>query len=149
MKVTVAPVNIILFYFLSLPPPLCRSLRSLPKRWCRWCSLQELSKKVRENVEGILFPDSPETGRSPARSTTHLTRRHDIKLSEEILHANGIIQSLNSSSTVAHISGTGLKVIPTISSFPCLRSVNLSNNYIGNAPSRKGNSFRGYRYPKT
>ncbi|KAE8056914.1 hypothetical protein FH972_013646 [Carpinus fangiana] len=83
-----------------------------------------------ENYEGILFPDSPETGRSPARSTTHLTRRHDIKLSEEILHANSIIQSLNSSSTVAHISGIGLKVIPTISSFPCLRSVNLSNNYI-------------------
>lgn len=83
-----------------------------------------------ENDEGILFPASPETDRSPARSTTHLTRRHDIKLSEEILHANNIIQSLNSSSTVAHISGIGLKVIPTISSFSSLRSVNLSNNYI-------------------
>lgn len=102
-----------------------------------------------ENDEGILFPASPETDRSPARSTTHFTRRHEIKLSEEILHANSIIQSLNSSSTVAHISGIGLKVIPTISRFSSLRSVNLSNNYIGNAPSRKGNIFRGYRYPKS
>jgi hypothetical protein len=100
-----------------------------------------------ENDEGILFPASPETDRSPARSPTHFTPRHDIKLSEEILHANSIIQSLNSSSTVAHISGIGLKVIPTISSFSSLRSVNLSNNHIGNAPSRKGNIFRGYRYP--
>jgi hypothetical protein len=34
MKVTVAPATIILFYFLSLslPPPLCRSLRFLPKQ---------------------------------------------------------------------------------------------------------------------
>ena len=31
-KFTVAPVSIILFYFLSLPPPFCRSLRSLPKQ---------------------------------------------------------------------------------------------------------------------
>ncbi|KAF5461890.1 hypothetical protein F2P56_017951 [Juglans regia] len=84
-----------------------------------------------ENEEDILFPPSPKTARSPARSTTQLIRgRHEINLSEEILHANSIIQSLNSSSTVAHISGIGLKVIPTISSFSRLRSVNLSNNFI-------------------
>lgn len=83
-----------------------------------------------ENDEGIIFPPSPETGKSPVRSTTHLTRQHDINLSEEILHANSVIETLNSSSTVAHISGIGLKAIPLISSFCSLRSINLSNNFI-------------------
>lgn len=78
--------------------------------------------------EGIVFPPSPETGKSPARSTTHLTRH--ANLSEEILHAQNVIQSLNSSSTVAHISGTGLKIIPSISCFSSLRTVNLSSNLI-------------------
>ncbi|KAL4604153.1 hypothetical protein ACB092_10G172000 [Castanea dentata] len=83
-----------------------------------------------ENDEGVTFPPSPETGRSPARSPTQLTRQHDINFTEEILHANSVIESLNSSSTVAHISGIGLKAIPIISSFLSLRSVNLSNNFI-------------------
>lgn len=85
-----------------------------------------------ENVDrNIVFPPYPETGRSPARSTIERTRHSNTNLSEEILHANSVIQSLNSSSTVAHIAGIGLKVIPTISLFSSLRSVNLSNNFIG------------------
>ncbi|GMI82839.1 hypothetical protein like AT1G78230 [Hibiscus trionum] len=80
--------------------------------------------------KGITFPPSPDTGNSLARSTSHLNRRSDINLSEEILHANSVIQTLNSSSTVAHISGIGLKAIPIISGFSSLRSVNLSNNFI-------------------
>lgn len=81
-----------------------------------------------ETVEAIIFPSSPGTGRSPGRTTANQTRH--INLTEEILHANSIIQSLNSSSTVAHISGIGLKAIPMISHFSSLRSVNLSDNYI-------------------
>ncbi|KAA3453876.1 Dynein assembly factor 1, axonemal [Gossypium australe] len=80
--------------------------------------------------ECITFPPSPDTGKSPARNTAYFTRRSDINLSEEILHANSVIQTLNSSSTVAHISGIGLKAIPIISGFTSLRSVNLSNNFI-------------------
>ncbi|XVF39534.1 hypothetical protein PTKIN_Ptkin01aG0041800 [Pterospermum kingtungense] len=80
--------------------------------------------------EGITFPPSPDSGKSPARSTAHLTRLSDINLSEEILQANSVIQTLNSSSTVAHISGIGLKAIPIISGYSSLRSVNLSNNFI-------------------
>ena len=98
-----------------------------------------------ENDEGITFPPSPETGKSPARSPTHLTRQHDINFTEEILHANSVIESLNSSSTVAHISGIGLKAIPIISSFLSLRSVNLSNNFIGNDPSIN-KIFIGFTY---
>ncbi|KAF3445844.1 hypothetical protein FNV43_RR11021 [Rhamnella rubrinervis] len=82
------------------------------------------------NDEGIIFPPSPETCRSTARCTTPLTRRSDVNLSEEISHANSIIQSLNSSSTVAHISGISLKAIPSMSCYSSLRSVNLSNNFI-------------------
>lgn len=73
------------------------------------------------------FPPSPE------RSSTHITRRGEPNLTEEILYANSVIQSLNSSSTVAHISGIGLKAIPTISHLSGLRSVNLSGNLIGNS----------------
>ncbi|XVF64786.1 hypothetical protein PTKIN_Ptkin09bG0194700 [Pterospermum kingtungense] len=80
--------------------------------------------------EGISFPPSPDAGKSPAGSTAHLTRHSDINLSEEVLHANNVIQTLNSSSTVAHISGIGLKAIPIIAGFSSLRSVNLSNNFI-------------------
>ncbi|KAJ6335515.1 hypothetical protein OIU78_012195 [Salix suchowensis] len=76
--------------------------------------------------DDIVFPPSPDTGRSPGRAMTG----PDFNLSEEILHANSVIQSLNSSSTVAHISGIGLKAIPTTSRFSSLRSVNLSNNFI-------------------
>jgi dynein assembly factor 1 len=77
--------------------------------------------------DDIVFPPSPDTGRSPRRAMT----RPDFNLSVEMLHANSVIQSLNSSSTVAHISGNGLKAIPTTSRFSSLRSVNLSNNFIG------------------
>ncbi|GFY85841.1 outer arm dynein light chain 1 protein [Actinidia rufa] len=82
------------------------------------------------NDGGNAFPPSPETSRSPSRSASHLTRRPNVNLSEEILHANSVIQSLNSSSTVAHIMGIGLKVIPTLAQFSSLRSVNLSGNSI-------------------
>uniref|UniRef100_A0A5B6YJ06 Uncharacterized protein n=1 Tax=Davidia involucrata TaxID=16924 RepID=A0A5B6YJ06_DAVIN len=55
------------------------------------------------NDGGIVFPPSPDTGRSPARSTSHLSQHPNMNLPEEIVHANNVIQSLNSSSTVAHI----------------------------------------------
>ncbi|KAJ0924487.1 putative leucine-rich repeat domain superfamily [Helianthus annuus] len=72
----------------------------------------------------ITFPPSPENSKPPAGNTNDLP--------EEIAYANMVIQSLNSSSTVAYISGIGLKVIPVISGFLSLRSVNLSGNSIAN-----------------
>lgn len=86
-----------------------------------------------EIVEGgTVFPPSSTPEKSPAsRSPVHLIRRSNVNISEDVLHANCAIQSLNSSTSVAHIAGIGLKVIPTISHFYSLRSVNLSNNLIG------------------
>ena len=49
----------------------------------------------------------------------------------EVAQANGIVQSLNAFSSVAHISGMGLKVVPMIAPFSSLRAVNLSSNFIG------------------
>ncbi|OUZ99633.1 Leucine-rich repeat [Macleaya cordata] len=80
--------------------------------------------------EGIFFPPSPEAGESSARVMTHMNQQNIVNLSEEVLHANSVIQSLNSSSTVAHVSAMSLKVIPTISHFSSLRTVNLSGNFI-------------------
>ncbi|KAL2893803.1 Dynein assembly factor 1 axonemal [Bienertia sinuspersici] len=84
-----------------------------------------------DDSEEIIFPSSPEASGSTAKNTAHSSRQNKIILSEELLHANSVIQSLNSSSTVAHISGMGLKAIPIISHFSSLRSINLSNNSIG------------------
>ncbi|XP_022975597.1 uncharacterized protein LOC111475193 isoform X2 [Cucurbita maxima] len=77
-----------------------------------------------DNDSDTFFPLTPE------RTATHTPRRGEPNLTEEILYANSIIGSLNSSSTVAHISGIGLKAIPTISHLSGLRSVNLSGNLI-------------------
>lgn len=98
-------------------------------------------KEDDDNDEGIDFPTSHETGRSLPRCTTPLTRRPDVNLSEEILHANSIIQSLNSSSNIAHISGIGLKAIPSMSCYSSLRSVNLSSNFIGMFSANKENAY--------
>uniref|UniRef100_A0A0D6QWY7 Uncharacterized protein n=1 Tax=Araucaria cunninghamii TaxID=56994 RepID=A0A0D6QWY7_ARACU len=51
-------------------------------------------------------------------------------LPNEVLQANNAIQSLNAFSTVAHISGIGLSVIPALASFTSLRMINLSGNNI-------------------
>ncbi|EAZ25885.1 hypothetical protein OsJ_09722 [Oryza sativa Japonica Group] len=52
------------------------------------------------------------------------------RMAGEAIKANSIIQTLTTSSSVAHISGMGLTVIPVISPFSSLRAVNLSGNLI-------------------
>lgn len=54
----------------------------------------------------------------------------DYSAADEAAEANDLVLSLNSLSSVAHISSLGLKVIPSISAFVSLKSVNLSGNYI-------------------
>ncbi|XP_060198891.1 uncharacterized protein LOC132627523 [Lycium barbarum] len=74
--------------------------------------------------------DEVEASKSPARSSSLISPHPNINVREEVAHANTVIRSLNSSSTVAHIAGTGLKVIPAMSHLSSLRSVNLSGNFI-------------------
>ncbi|MQM22154.1 hypothetical protein Taro_055202 [Colocasia esculenta] len=80
-----------------------------------------------EAQSSVSFPNYPEIGESSGKNNQYPSTR---RLAEEVLQANTIVQSLNSLSSVAHISGMGLKVIPTISAFLSLRAVNLSNNSI-------------------
>ncbi|OIW14541.1 hypothetical protein TanjilG_12940 [Lupinus angustifolius] len=85
-----------------------------------------------DNMGSIVYPPSPEASASMARNTAQLVRQSDANLSKEILIANSMVQSLSPASTAAHISGIGIKVIPAISHFFGLRSVNLSSNFIAN-----------------
>ncbi|MCI21369.1 leucine-rich repeat-containing protein, partial [Trifolium medium] len=83
-----------------------------------------------DNAEIISFPPSPEAGRPMIRNISQMTHTNS-NLSKDILKANCMVQSLNPASSIAHISGVGIKAIPIISHFFNLRSVNLSNNFIG------------------
>jgi len=58
------------------------------------------------------------------------TSFQDGNLPEEMQLANNAIRSLNAFSTVAHISGIGLRVIPALAPFTSLRTINLSGNSI-------------------
>ncbi|XP_073282304.1 uncharacterized protein [Primulina huaijiensis] len=75
--------------------------------------------------DGVDFPPSPDNG-----GESSSTRRPTISIPEDISHAKIVIQSLNASSTVAHMTGIMLKIIPPISHLSSLRSVNLSGNLI-------------------
>lgn len=83
-----------------------------------------------DNGTSIVFPPSPDAGRSMTRSTSQLVQP-DANLSKEILNANSVVQSLSPAASIAHISGIGIKAIPDISHLSNLRSVNLSRNFIG------------------
>ncbi|ESW08252.1 hypothetical protein PHAVU_009G031700 [Phaseolus vulgaris] len=83
-----------------------------------------------DSIGSIAFPPSPDDGRSIARSTSELIRHPDANISKDIMNANSLVQSLNPASTAAHISGIGIKAIPSLSHFFSLRSVNLSSNLI-------------------
>lgn len=76
-----------------------------------------------QHEDDIHYPSSPEHDASQPQGSSHTP--------EEISHANTVIRSLTTNSSVAHITGLGLAAIPSISQFMSLRSVNLSGNLIG------------------
>ncbi|PHU20413.1 hypothetical protein BC332_11564 [Capsicum chinense] len=80
--------------------------------------------------DDVDIPPYPHAGKSPVRNSPLISQYPNINVPEEVAHANTVIRSLNSSSTVAHIAGAGLKVIPAMSHLFSLRSVNLSGNFI-------------------
>lgn len=87
---------------------------------------------IEENCEEMECERTSDSQDLEIRETNEKVCSHTCRReAEDVAQANSIIQSLNTFSSVAHISGIGLKVIPSISSFVCLRSVNLSGNSIG------------------
>ena len=85
-----------------------------------WVNSLEINVSDSVNFNASETPDLSETR----------TKRSEQWSTEELIRANHIIRSMNPSSTMAHISGMGLKVVPTISAFNSLRAINLSNNAI-------------------
>lgn len=101
-----------------------------------------------DNIGTIVLTPSPDADRSMARSTTQLARHQETKLSKDFLYANSMVQSLNPASTAAHISGIGIKAIPAITHFSSLRSVNLSNNFIGITHMREESNLYNFKLRK-
>lgn len=103
------------------------------EEWVKGISCQASLHEDCDNIGQpcILYPPSPAESTSPARASFELAQYPPVvSIPDEVLHANSIIQSFNASSSVAHMTDIGLKVIPSISGFSSLRSVNLSSNYI-------------------
>ncbi|CAL0319341.1 unnamed protein product [Lupinus luteus] len=107
-------------------------------RVCEWMKDLEIQQPLPEGdfvddiMGSIAYPHSQEAKTSMARNMAPLVRQPDVNLSNEILITNSIVQSLNPASTVAHLPRIGIEVIPAISHFSGLRSVNLSSNFIVN-----------------
>ncbi|CAL9093197.1 unnamed protein product [Musa hybrid cultivar] len=76
--------------------------------------------------EVVSYATCHEAGETSGTKQSHNVR-HAVG---KVIQTNNIIQSLCSFSPVAHIAGLGLRVIPAISAFNSLRSVNLSGNSI-------------------
>lgn len=112
--------------------PEASSRMSRVDEWVKGLSMQTpvLVEKDDQTEDKSELVGTPEAGRSPRRSSSPVLLHPTFNAPEEITHANSVIQSLNSSSKVAHIVGIGLKVVPHLSSFTSLRSVNLSGNLI-------------------
>ncbi|KAL0909086.1 hypothetical protein M5K25_023613 [Dendrobium thyrsiflorum] len=112
------------------------SLQSSPQdRVCDWvnslddcifCPIDDEETCGGKEDEWTSGPRYMEIGESSRKNHSQTT----LPAAEEVTKAKNIIQSLNSFSSVAHISGMGLKVIPSISAFGNLRSVSLSGNSI-------------------
>ncbi|KAL5219348.1 hypothetical protein ABZP36_020032 [Zizania latifolia] len=75
--------------------------------------------------------DAAEPSSLGGKSSAQARRR----MAGEAIKASSIIQTLNTSSSVAHIAGMGLTGVPMISPFSSLRAVNLSGNFIAHISS--------------
>ncbi|KAH0452716.1 hypothetical protein IEQ34_020015 [Dendrobium chrysotoxum] len=93
---------------------------------CIFCPIDDEETCGGKEDEWTAGPRYMEIGESSWKNHSQTT----LCAAEEVTQSKNIIQSLNSFSYVAHISGMGLKVIPSISAFGNLRSVSLSGNSI-------------------
>ncbi|KAK8941965.1 hypothetical protein KSP40_PGU015983 [Platanthera guangdongensis] len=91
-----------------------------------FCPIDDKETFAGKEDRYIACPDHMEMGESSGKYHSHITPR----AAEEMIQANNVIQCLNSSTSVAHFAGIGLKVIPCISAFGSLRSVSLTRNFI-------------------
>uniref|UniRef100_A0A0A9FUI1 Uncharacterized protein n=1 Tax=Arundo donax TaxID=35708 RepID=A0A0A9FUI1_ARUDO len=96
--------------------------------WVSSIAVDELEDDHCDDGECAARPRPLELGESSSGKGHGRSKR--CALADEVVQANSIVQSLNAFSSVAHISGMGLKVVPMIAPFSSLRAVNLSSNFI-------------------
>lgn len=94
---------------------------------CTFCSIDDEETWGEKANEWTAGSHHMEIGESSGKNHSYAGPRG----TEEVNQASNIIQSLNSLSSVANISGMGLKAIPSITAFGNLRSVSLCGNFIG------------------
>ncbi|RCV46160.1 hypothetical protein SETIT_9G510400v2 [Setaria italica] len=75
-------------------------------------------------------PQCSEIVELPAAGKRHNPQARRRAADEAANQASSIVHTLNVFSSVAHISGMGLKAVPAIAAFSTLRAVNLSGNLI-------------------
>nr|ACG29286.1 protein binding protein [Zea mays] len=132
---------------------------SVPNQWVAFCAESSIHDRVSAWVSSIESEppfdiaeedddnydgeDDEENGECAASQPRHLElgepssgkggnskSKRCATTADEVVQANTVVQSLNAFSSVAHISGMGLKVVPMIAPFSTLRAVNLSSNLI-------------------
>ncbi|GJN30535.1 hypothetical protein PR202_gb18848 [Eleusine coracana subsp. coracana] len=62
--------------------------------------------------------------------STVAAEKHHARATKRRVQASSVVQTVNVVSSVAHVSGMGLKAVPMIAAFSTLRAVNLSANFI-------------------
>ncbi|KAG0469387.1 hypothetical protein HPP92_018715 [Vanilla planifolia] len=92
---------------------------------CEFCPVDDDDYGDKE-AEGVADFYHLDIGESSAKRHHHKS----FPTGDEVVQAKSMVQSLNSFSTLANMSGIGLKIIPSITAFVNLRSVNLSGNMI-------------------
>ncbi|WZZ69408.1 hypothetical protein YC2023_080778 [Brassica napus] len=106
-------------------------------QWVAFSAESSSMKRVDEWVRGLdvdtVIPVNEEEDKPSFMASSKMVRSPsgNVNDSEAIVHANSLIQSLSKSSSMAHISSIGLKAVPSISHFTSLKSIDLSNNFIG------------------
>ncbi|KAK8931103.1 hypothetical protein KSP39_PZI017016 [Platanthera zijinensis] len=113
------------FPLLSSPNDRVYSWINSLEEWT-FCPIDDKETFAGKEDRDIACPDHMEMGESSGKYHSHITPR----AAEEMIQANNVIQCLNSSTSVAHFAGIGLKVVPCISAFGSLRSVSLTRNFI-------------------
>ncbi|KAM3315861.1 hypothetical protein ACQJBY_034165 [Aegilops geniculata] len=88
---------------------------------------EEEGNDITETEIEIGEPSGTTKGHAQAQTRQ---KRRSRAAEEAVQQASSIVQTLNAFSSVAHISGMGLKAVPMISAFSSLRAVNLSGNFI-------------------
>ena len=87
-----------------------------------------------DNINDNYCNDDTEVAKSSFNVINHRVEEH--------VFVEDAVRSLHASSKMAHLSGVNLREIPALRTFSSLRTINLSNNFIGQCPLIFTKSFK-------